>query len=970
MIVAVLFGSMQVISALLYFADRARNSRVIRSLRTPLMGFEAGLGEAWVWSLSRSFGDSSSAAAGAGGTAGGQQHPQQHPHTHPHHHSHMRAEANKLVDYHISAVQGPVVALAALIGVPVARIRAAIPPELLPGSIASAVGRGQGVAPDTLKTELAHLSSARAMGVAGKSSALSSGDLSPKGGAPSPETPFSGGSSAAHGGARSAGGAGVAAHEAKGARLPPREKTASSGGPGRSLAGRVRGPPRAQGSRGAADTESRKSSFDGGSRGLAAHEKPTGTPKKASRGAPMPKTASATSLSELRTVREKKRSSGDLTSLPGGAGAPTPPRYSASAGAGQFDPATPPRSRASRQPSSEQHQSPLSPLARTAASGTDRAKPPPGRAHSTAAGGALIHARSTDQAATGGGGHLPKHAPSAPLTGLGQSAASPAPQRRLISHAAKGADSPPQQSSGAAAQGIQQTLAPPPIRTRMQHNSGRGSGGTTTLARALSDDSAVGTTERGSVRASASVSSSQQQALTPHRGPAGDAAALGAFATPSQGLASLSSDHVLGSALVFALLHIGQAVSAGRLARKQRATALALRGVEAHGRTFDELVDVFEMCLDSLSPTRNWWNRTRLWNFVLLSTKDGWWDPSPGLARALLAARVLPPALSLAARKAEEGGVLGAGEPFDPLATRPLLEAPGSPLRGGGRKHRAGGRRARAHGKAAAAAAANTPQAPANPGGGADETFRQKLLAFALQCVQCQGDPDGGGDGQDEDEDINDAGGGADEAAGLPAGQRACPLQGFSASAIEWSMPGRLRALDGAVPALRLWSTLLSIEALLTLDDHYVVSGDGVGGDETTLADAALRWVAAQAKGCAPLQDLARGLREEARAVVAQWALRQRRLAAASREVYRDYGEEQTRNDLQLHGGKLLAALRGRHETAALLLAPPLEELQRWQRALIVFTALQGMLAIEIWLYWNRGAPLLTTGLRLSSSGT
>lgn len=213
--------------------------------------------------------------------------------------------------------------------------------------------------------------------------------------------------------------------------------------------------------------------------------------------------------------------------------------------------------------------------------------------------------------------------------------------------------------------------------------------------------------------------------------------------------------------------------------------------------------------------------------------------------------------------------------------------------------------------------------------------FRHKVLSFLVQCVQNDED-----DVREEDENMSD--GAANGVGG------ACPLQGFSNSAIEWSLPERLRALNGSTPALRVWTTLLVVEALASLDDHYVVTGDQVGQDETTLLDHSLRWVGRQADKCPALADLISGLRDEAWAVTSEWALRHRRLAAASRAVYRSSGWLQFRNDIQLHGGKLLSAVRHSHETAALLLAPPLEELQRWQRALIVLTALQGALAIEV----------------------
>ena len=74
---------------------------------------------------------------------------------------------------------------------------------------------------------------------------------------------------------------------------------------------------------------------------------------------------------------------------------------------------------------------------------------------------------------------------------------------------------------------------------------------------------------------------------------------------------------------------------------------------------------------------------------------------------------------------------------------------------------------------------------------------------------------------EDGDSDGGEGGGGEGEGGGRCPSASASPLSGHDATAVAWSLPGVLAELAEAgacpVPALRLWGTLLAIEALRSI---------------------------------------------------------------------------------------------------------------------------------------------------------
>lgn len=577
-IVCILFAAMHTLAIVLFFADRNRNTRILRTLRSEHMGFEAGLGEAWVWSLSRSFGDAETRGA-----------------------------------------QGPIVRLAAIVGVPVGRIRAALPEELLPGSVALVVGRSQGMGAQVLKQELsAQPMSRNGQPFPGKKGAQGFGSRDSTGQRSAASLPGS------QGGSRGAASQGSHGSRQRGSR---RQGAPSKGGSrlrtqGESLQGkRAAGQTRTRGSHVVASVTEGLSGTVGADAEKSEHAVgiPLLTPVRLRR---QPAGQSADGSVSSQPASGGSRSTGPATPVrtpnlkndrPGSLASP---RHGGATGAAQ---GTPPRVLALRQQgereasgmAARQGGSPAKPRS-AAGSLPERGRPTRVRAeHSQVSEAASTEQASALEAA------LPRLYPSAPLHGLGPAILA-AHELHGGGGAVKGAQSNGRQfhsSRGGLLAGAEKSgqagppsLPPPPLRHALGSRSqlaGESQCSGSNVSSRIEQGGALSPTGVGAL-----LGGLARSPQNPHRA-AGDPAAFGQFASDAAASlasksAALSADHVLGSALVFALLHMGNAAPPVRLAKKQRATALLLRGVRARGRTFDELVDIFEMALDSLSPTRNW----------------------------------------------------------------------------------------------------------------------------------------------------------------------------------------------------------------------------------------------------------------------------------------------------------------------------------------------------------------------------
>jgi len=103
-LVVIMFGIMHVGAVVGVMQDRAHNAKVIRHVTSPGMGFQLSPSGAWMWHL------------------------QQQP-----------------LQGDVGAPEGSAVALAGVLGFPFIRLRIALPTELLPGTVAEAIGRKHGL---------------------------------------------------------------------------------------------------------------------------------------------------------------------------------------------------------------------------------------------------------------------------------------------------------------------------------------------------------------------------------------------------------------------------------------------------------------------------------------------------------------------------------------------------------------------------------------------------------------------------------------------------------------------------------------------------------------------------------------------------------------------------------------------------------------------------------------------------------
>lgn len=233
-----------------------------------------------------------------------------------------------------------------------------------------------------------------------------------------------------------------------------------------------------------------------------------------------------------------------------------------------------------------------------------------------------------------------------------------------------------------------------------------------------------------------------------------------------------------------------------QLAEIQRATAEHFHGTLAREHTYDALVSQFRTLLgphNILTKTR-YLKRSRAWRLVLLMNPQGYWEATPGLAPALQAQRVLPVHIRHLKRKAAAG-------------------------------------------------------------------WRSIFMMAATA-----GDMDEAGD------DV--------EGRTTDSEDRFCPLTGFDWTAIEWSMPKSLRAAEAEyaalaakaaarssggdghhaeagsrdlssddshfhtpLPALRIWTTILSVTALRRMDESFLLKSSDDDGFEETIVDRGMSYL-------------------------------------------------------------------------------------------------------------------------------
>lgn len=353
---------------------------------------------------------------------------------------------------------------------------------------------------------------------------------------------------------------------------------------------------------------------------------------------------------------------------------------------------------------------------------------------------------------------------------------------------------------------------------------------------------------------------------------------------------------------------------------------------------------VFTELIEAVGGTRTgWFGVARAMRLALLQHADGYWDVSDGLALGVLAAP-LPPK--------DNDTALSGGVGAPPAANA-----------------------AKAAKKAAAAAAH-----------GAEKLLRRVAVLAVGKATELGGELSKGVGG------ANAAGVALGSAEGDAALLRTvgCPLSGFDAEGIEESVPPELRALErsllrgcsagaagvtsdspwtiaesptgpeaeadgcgsGELSAGRVWATCLALASLASLDCAWLA--DATEGALATSSDAAAAWLAAEADKHPELDEMMDSLLEKAEALTARW--QRRRLLAIDRAWAQHNRENPSRAayEAQRAAGWVSFALLRKHDQAAAVFSPSTDGLLRWQRLMILFTAILSLYTTTIWLYYSR----------------
>lgn len=189
-------------------------------------------------------------------------------------------------------------------------------------------------------------------------------------------------------------------------------------------------------------------------------------------------------------------------------------------------------------------------------------------------------------------------------------------------------------------------------------------------------------------------------------------------------------------------------------------------------------------------------------------------------------------------------------------------------------------------------------------------------------------------------------------------GNTECPYSGHDWEALEWSVPRELlelqRATRGQLDALRIWTTCLCCESLLTLDESYLANDDDDFPEET-IVDKAYGWLEEQCFACDDLDLILMDVIEDARKFALSWEVRHEVNTEHSREADREKNAFRGALQANRNGGELCRTLLVKHETVSTLFGPPNDGLMRWQRVFIVGTALLIALTVDVWIYQQKG---------------
>lgn len=185
-----------------------------------------------------------------------------------------------------------------------------------------------------------------------------------------------------------------------------------------------------------------------------------------------------------------------------------------------------------------------------------------------------------------------------------------------------------------------------------------------------------------------------------------------------------------------------------------------------------------------------------------------------------------------------------------------------------------------------------------------------------------------------------------------------CPYSGHDWEAIEWSIPKELlllqRATRGEINALRVWTTCLCSESLMLLDESYLANDDEPNPEET-IVDKAYGWLEEQCFACDDLDLILMDVLEDARAFAVSWEVRHEVNAEQSRRADREKNTFRQLLRTNKNAGDLCRTLMVKHETVSTFFGPPNDALLRWQRVMIMGTALLVALTVDVWIFQQNG---------------
>lgn len=277
------------------------------------------------------------------------------------------------------------------------------------------------------------------------------------------------------------------------------------------------------------------------------------------------------------------------------------------------------------------------------------------------------------------------------------------------------------------------------------------------------------------------------------------------------------------------------------------------------------LQDLFRVVLGpaNICDKEKWLSRGRIWRLFFLQAEDGYYDASPSLAFALQARKIKPTQWK---REDEKGG----GDKF--------------------------------------AQAMRTAFVVVATEGEVDEAAERTAAGPNGSPVPSKSHAKG------------------PAAGGAAAGDEAhypCPLAGFDADAIAWSVPEALAALrvasDGAFPAERVWATALAAATMLAADESVLRKTRARDGFDETCPDGAMAWLDFIAEEFPRFAQMRQRVMEEAADHVETWAKAQDRAIAATKSAWQTV-DVRTLLTKQTLEGKTLQLIRKGHETFACFL--------------------------------------------------